>query len=266
MKTALIIGAGGTIGGALANYLHAKGVDVIGTTHESLDLATPASWPELPQADVAYLCAAITKLNDCENDPESTRLVNVTHMQLLAERLLAQGHFVVFLSSNQVFNGKKPHVAASDAPSPPNQYGKQKAEMEQWLMAREETAVLRLTKVISTPLPMIAAWKEALAKGEPVEAFDDLLFAPIPLNAVIEALTQIGEKRLAGISQLSGADDISYYEIAQKLADRLGVDRKKVVPAFALEKGIPASFLPKHGTLASTFADILIPPAEEILF
>lgn len=267
MKTALVIGAGGTIGSALTTALQARGVQVTGTTHATLDLITPELWPALPKADIAYLCAAITKLDVCENNAASTHLINVTHMQLLAERLLAQGSFVVFLSSNQVFDGSKPRRAADETPCPLNVYGKQKYEFEQRLLQQSApTAVLRLTKVVNGRLPLLQQWEKALAHGETVEAFDDLVFAPVPLSQAVEALVQIGEKRMAGISQLSGANDISYFQIAQLLASKMGADTNLVVPVSAA-KIIPAAFLPKHGTLQSTrFEGIKPAEPEEILF
>ncbi|MDX2073994.1 MAG: sugar nucleotide-binding protein [Alphaproteobacteria bacterium] len=261
---ALIIGASGTIGKAL----HAA---IGGTpfTRAELDLADNSEhWPEFPPADVAYLCAAATKLETCEKNPEATQKINVTHMQILAERLQKNGTFIVFLSSNQVFDGSVPFRKTTDAPCPVNEYGRQKAVFEAWLLARNiPAAVLRLTKVVSGPLPITRQWEEALRKGEAVEAFDDLRFAPLPLESVLAALHDIGIKKRAGIFHLSGTHDISYYRIAQMLAQKIGVDSALVRPASAASKGIAPQFLPAHGTLeCSIFDGITIPDPEYILF
>lgn len=274
MHSALIIGADSTIGGALAKKLATSGVDIHGTTRgggafQALDLSTNhASWPDLPGCEVAYLCAAVTKLESCENDPRATRLVNVGHMQELATRLKAQGTFLVFLSSNQVFDGNTPYPKATDAPCPRNEYGRQKAEFESWLLGHcPQAAVLRLTKVISGPLPLLAKWEQALRRGETIEAFNDLVFAPLPLASVLAGLEWIGKTRETGIYQLSGAQDISYHGIACELAKRLDVSEKNVVAASAQASGIPAIFLPKHGTLdRQTLAHIAVKPALEAVF
>lgn len=256
MKSALIIGANSTIGSALKIALIQKNISCTATSRRGngdipLDLA--GSWKPLPKADVAYICAAITKLDVCENDPAHSRLTNVTGTQKLIEELQADGAHVIFLSSNQVFDGSIPYRKATDATSPNNEYGKQKAEVERWLLARPYPAsVIRLTKVSSGELPILVKWKESLLRGERIEAFDDLVFAPVELEKVIAALITIGEKKRAGITQLSGAHDISYYALARELARKLGVSEDLVSPVSAQSKGILPQFLPKHGTLEPT--------------
>lgn len=258
MKSALIIGASGNIGSALANKLEAASIQVKGTCHVGtppylkLDLNESGHWPELPRSDVAYLCAAITKLEACEHDPKTSHHINVTQMQALASRLLAQGVFVVFLSSNQVFDGNKPMREASDTPCPINEYGRQKAEFESWLLAQSNCAVLRLTKVVDGGLPILRTWESQLLAGNDVEAFEDLVSAPISLPNVLAALTHIGTSRETGIHQLSGDRDISYFEIAQMLAEKLGIGKKHVTAISAKAKGIPANFLPHYGSLLPT--------------
>lgn len=252
MKSALIIGAGGMIGSALAAHLEARNISVTRFTRAELDLAAPESWPELPVTDVTYLCAAITKLDECENNPEAARIINVERLQKIAKKLLGRGSFVIFLSSNQVFDGSLPKRDAYDEPCPINAYGKQKADFERWLLSsRKPAAVLRLTKVISEPLPIIATWKKSLLAGENIEAFNDLVFAPITLASAITALEQIGQKKQSGIFQLSG-EDISYYELAKKVAHHLGVSESLVTSISGKSKGILPQFLPQFGSLKAT--------------
>ena len=270
MKTALIIGGTSTIGSALAAHLSTKNVTVFTTSRKAgstvtLDLsASPETWPELPHADVTYLCAAMAKLETCENNPGETYFINVTCMQQLAEKL-GDSH-IVFLSSNQVFDGLRDYPKTTDRPNPMNKYGKQKLAFEDWLLAQQSSAaVLRLTKVMSGPLPILVQWKKSLTANEKIQAFDDLAFAPIPLESVLQALTRIGEEKMQGIFHLSGRRDISYYKIAQLLAEKLGVHARLVAPASAKHKGILPQFLPRHGTLQTSFPEIFIPEPEQII-
>jgi len=274
MKSTLIIGGDSTIGSALAASLAKENIPCIATSrrensgHLQLNLAAhPDSWPELPKAEIAYFCAAITKLDICESDPETTSIINVKHLQALAEKLQASGTFIVFLSSNQVFNGESPYPKTTDTPNPMNEYGKQKASFEKWLLARPyPAAVLRLTKVLSGPLPMLLQWEKTLSNNQTIEAFDNLIFAPIPLAAVLLALTDIGTHKRPGIFHLSGTHDISYHMIAEKLAARLGVSPDLVRRVSAEHKGVLPQFLPKHGTLKSSeFEGVSIPNPEQVI-
>lgn len=275
MKQPLIIGAQSTIGAALYKKLDARG-DVAGTTRRknaapliALDLADdPASWPQLPECDVAFLCAAQTKLDACAKNPEYTRLINVTHMKTLADRLAKQGAYVIFLSTNQVFDGEKPFRKADEPVSPRNEYGRQKADFEKWLLdSKHNAAVLRLTKVIAHRLPILDQWQQKLSNGEVIEAFGDLSFAPLGINAVIKGMLSLAEKKQRGIYQLSGTADVSYFRIAQEWAQRLNASEVLIKESSALAAGIPMEFLPRHGTLdRATMADIdVLPPFETVL-
>jgi len=65
----------------------------------------------------------------------------------VTERLQVQGSFVIFLSSNQVFDGTTPYRHSDEAVCPLNEYGRQKAAFENWLLGRSKpAAILRLTK------------------------------------------------------------------------------------------------------------------------
>jgi dTDP-4-dehydrorhamnose reductase len=133
--------------------------------------------------------------------------------------------------------------------------------MEQWLMAQPAlVSVLRLTKVIAGRLPVLDKWAQALGKGESIEAFTDLVFAPLPLPSVLEALEYLGNHKPRGIFNLSGAYDVTYHEVACALAASLDVPASKVMPASALDAGIRPRFLPRHGTLktSAVFSSLVI--------
>jgi len=272
MRSALIIGGDGTIGSALKAELHHQGLEVHATSHSAkessltLDLAKPSdTWPILPKADAAYLCAAVTKLDTCEDAPELTARVNVLAMQELATRLMAQGTQVIFLSSNQVFDGTKSYRHADESTCPLNEYGRQKAMLEAWLQKNyPAAAILRLTKVISARLSIVEKWETALKQGTAIEAFDDLIFAPLPLAHVLKGLMQLGQEKRSGIFQLSGTRDVSYYAIACALAERLKADASAVISTSAKTAGIRPQFLPMHGTLKQSEEFAYLPAVDPL--
>src|ERR1700687_6174698 len=104
---AIVIGGDGNIGSALVNALSQRGDAVCATTRRpvtanknniQLDLASfdPDTIP-LPDADIAFFCAAITSFSACRNNFELARQVNVIGPTLLARRLTAAGTRVVLL-------------------------------------------------------------------------------------------------------------------------------------------------------------------------
>ena len=140
----LIVGADGLLGGTLRRHLQRAGHEVAATSLLSvpdsqnvlhLDLTQPPeTWPELPACRAVVLCAAITSLEQCRANPAGTRLVNVTRTLALLEGLAQKGTFVVFISSNLVFDGSKPGRQADEPVCPRTEYGRQKAEAEAALL------------------------------------------------------------------------------------------------------------------------------------
>lgn len=274
MKSVLIIGGDSTIGSAIADACRDAGIHIERTSRRpgaeghSLDLAQAAkTWANMPAVDVAYVCAAIAKLDACEMYPAQTSFVNVQQTRTLCEQLIAQGTHIIFFSSNHVFDGGVPMRRPTDLVSPQSQYGKQKAALESYLLSqRGSAAVLRLTKVVTRPWHLLQRWERALRRGETLSAFMDLVFAPIPLLEVAASAITLGAEGHTGVFHLSGTEDISYYEAAKHFAQSLDLDVRLVRPATAAEQGIPLWLRPMHTTLRTSHGILsrAVPPPDEL--
>ncbi|MDA0226399.1 MAG: sugar nucleotide-binding protein, partial [Proteobacteria bacterium] len=170
--------------------------------------------------------------------------------------LLEQGVFVTFISTNSVFGGERPWPGEDDPHAPGIAYARQKDEAEQVIVeaarrlgASERLNITRLTKILDRDTSPLPAWFAAWKKGEPVQPFHDLVFAPMTVGFVGEALATLGEKRVPGNLHLSGAENVSYVRFAQALALRLGVDEKLIAPTTATAKGIHIAFKPTYSGL-----------------
>lgn len=252
----LVVGADGQIGRQLLSRLQAEGRPVAGTTRRDspgrwhLDLGGPPEQWELPdRVAVAYLCAAIASIDKCESDPAGTRRINVERTLALAERLRDRGGHLVFLSTNQVFDGAKPMRSENDAICPLTEYGRQKAEVEAKLLAGGRAAIVRFTKVAVPGWKLIGDWAAALGRGEPITAFADMVMAPVPAAFAVEALTAIGAARATGIFHVSGERDITYLEVALRLAERIGALRDLVRPVSIVERKISRAAAPPNTAL-----------------
>lgn len=254
----LIVGGEGTIGGALWRRFHGEGRWTLVVTSRNgaegtvpLDLADDVSSFALPPGlEIAFLCAAVTDLVRCEEAPAESAMINVEHTIELAARLLEMGAFVLFPSTNLVFDGTAPLVDAATPTSPTTEYGRQKAEAERRLLALgDEVAVLRLTKVVHPDLPLFRDWRRKLLVGKAIRPFSDLLFSPVPLERAVESLLRIARRRVGGIFQLSADRDVSYEAAARWLAASLDADPALICPRRAMEVGIPVVRITPHTTL-----------------
>lgn len=257
----VVIGGDGLIGSRLARCDEAAGPRVIPTTRRGagrtamqVDLATGDydAVVEVRPA-VVFLCAALTGMKACEDEPALARRINVTAPVDLATRLMREGAFVIFLSSNTVFDGNTPHPEEHSPLSPANAYGRQKAEAEQALRsipgAERQLAVVRLSKVLVHDAGVPAQFRRRLESGETCEAFDDLLMSPVSAPFVVTGLREIARRAAPGIFHLAGASVLSYADFARDLARRFGWDVALVRPTSCVRAGADTPFRPRHPEL-----------------
>ena len=119
----LVVGSDGQIGRQLVIAAQSLGKTVWQTTRRRervtdhrlfLDLSLDAAgWP-LPKEgiDVAIFCGAVTSTRICADHAGASERVNVAATTVLARRLVDAGVFVIFLSTNQVFNGRQAFAKA----------------------------------------------------------------------------------------------------------------------------------------------------------
>jgi dTDP-4-dehydrorhamnose reductase len=262
----LLIGGDSEIGAATRRLLTAQGDAVAATTRRAdrasaarpwLDLAAPLDdWEPPAGTQAACIFAAIARLADCAADPAGSAQINVTQTSILIERLIARGIYVLFLSTNQVFDGNIPNMAADAPASPVSEYGRQKARVENvvrdHIQRGAPAAILRLAKVVSPGMALIDGWTNALRAGQPVRAFHDMTLAPTPTDMVSAAIGALLEDRAAGIYQLTGPRDVTYADVAHFIDAHLDVDPSLVTETSALAAGLPHGATPRHTTLDSS--------------
>lgn len=236
-NSALVVGADGVIGRALTNELVADEWKVYRTSRRT---NLPKGWlyfdlkdgvDSLPQAalqdtQVVFICGAVTGFTPCANDPEGSRQINVTRTAELGLRFMQMGARVIYLSSNAVFDGTQYGLDERARTSPVTEYGKQKADCEMALLSASAVlpgscAVVRLTKVVSSMQPLYSGWILNFKSQTSPTAAADLVLCPITTAYVAKALRCIGAAGHGGIYHLTGERDISYHELATKLASLL---------------------------------------------
>lgn len=259
---AVIVGIDSVIGNALRAALAARGAEVFGTTRrieavtgniQFLDLADNHLTVDLPRADTAFLCAAMTSLADCRARPELASQVNFTGPVSLAARFSTNGTRVVLLSTNAVLDCLVPSMAADRPKAPTSVYGRTKAAAEDAILAPSiDGIVLRLTKVLTPDMPLLRRWTRSLRAGQPIEAIDDHRMAPLLIRHVVAALIAVAQSGSPGLYQVSATHDVSYLDLGLRLADRLGAARSLVLRRSAAEIGIPEDEIMSYTSLDTT--------------
>lgn len=208
-------------------------------------------------ASEVFFCAAMTNIQGCEKNPEEAYRVNVSQTLALMTGLVERGAFVVWLSSNTVFDGQLAGMDEASAYSPTTCYGRQKMETEQAILGSPrlaaQVAIVRLSKVLSPTQGIAAEFMQRLRAGDPIDVFSDLYLSPASLAYVCKGLQKIAHAKVPGVFHLSGQAELSYVQFAQLLADRAGVARDRVRPVESVSRtDVAVLYRPRHPALRMT--------------
>jgi dTDP-4-dehydrorhamnose reductase len=256
-----VLGADSFIGRSMLSRLQATGCDFVGTTRRNprgqsrlirLDLLDQATWGDLLAArpTVAIAFFAVSKLDQCESDPQS-RDINALRIPALLDRLATIGCRTVFISTNSVFGGVQRLPDEDDPVNPGIAYATQKREAEVRLQespGKHSHVVVRITRCISAELPPFAAWLADLQAGKAISAFDDFIFAPMTLPYVTEGLLRVARSEHRGIFHLSGTD-VSYFEFARELAAQFSEPPHEVCRTNSITEGVHLRFRPQYSAI-----------------
>lgn len=266
LDTSLVVGSDGLIGHALLSYLTFGGQLAAGSSRRKpsrshsqllIDLAKPPSQWQLPaHVRTAYLCAGVASIEQCRLQPAATRAINCDATIALAQALAGRGARVIYLSSNQVFDGSKAGRLTTDQTCPTTEYGRQKADAEQAILQLgEQGMVVRLTKVLGPSSPMLQGWRDALDSGQAIHPFDDMRMAAVSVSLVVEALATLGKVKAEAvttanrIAQISATRDVTYETAARHIAQRVGANETLIQPIHASSAGLKTEATPLHTTM-----------------
>jgi dTDP-4-dehydrorhamnose reductase len=215
----LITGAAGMVGRALAEYCRALGDEVSAFDSKALDITDERVVREAflslrPEAVVN--CAAWTDVDGCELDPQRAFLVNSQGVEALATGARLAGASFVQISTDYVFDGRKPEgfYTQRDDPHPLSAYGAAKLEGE-----RRAQAASARTSVVRTSWIYGAGGKNFLSKvidltrgGAALKAISDSYGTPTYVPDLVARLREIAALDLPGIYHVANAGEGTSFE------------------------------------------------------
>lgn len=274
-STTFITGASGLLGRAIVSELRShprtRSWPLIGTAFtragggltrlDLLDDTAVTAALDAARPRFVIHSAAERRPDISERDPEKTRRLNVEATGRLARWCAAQGAWMLYLSTDYVFDGEQPPYEIDAATRPLNAYGQSKLAGEEAI--RDVTADAAVLRV-----PILYGPCESLAESAVTITVPQLLAAspraPVTLDhwatrypthtadvaAVIRQmlLGRLDDASLTGVFHWSGDEPHSKYTLGVMMARLLGIREDALRPDTSPTAGAPR---PKNSHLSS---------------
>jgi dTDP-4-dehydrorhamnose reductase len=253
---ALITGGHGQLGRALQTALTADEATALG--HSDLDITDReqvAAALSRHDPEVVIHAAAWTDTAGCERDPERAVHVNGEGAGIVAEACRASGARMLYVSSNEVFDGEKSEpYAETDSPNPINAYARSKLEGERRVQSTLEDACIVRTSWLygpgrdSFPEKILAAARQQKA----LRLVTDEVASPTWTVDLADGIAALA-RSAAGIYHLTNTGACSRKEWAEEILRLAGLDNIPVEATTQAEYGAPFR-KPPFSALANTNA------------
>jgi dTDP-4-dehydrorhamnose reductase len=213
--------------------------------------------------DVIIHTAAMTNVDQCEDEKEACWEINVTATKYLVEAAeQCQAHFI-HLSTDFIFSGEEGPLDEEAIPDPVNYYGVSKLAAEEIVKESEISwAIVRTVLVYGITAEMsrsnIILWvKSSLEKGETINVVNDQWRTPTLAEDLAIGCLLIAHKKSEGVFNISGKDFLTPYEMAIQTADYFGLDKKQIQETDGSKFQQKAKRPPKTGFIIDKATDEL---------
>jgi dTDP-4-dehydrorhamnose reductase len=232
----LVTGAEGQVGREVVDAFGRD--DVIACGHGALDVSDRSSMLAAVTSahpDVIIHCASWTAVDACESDPDKAWRVNALGTRFVSEAARRVGAYVVYLSTDYVFDGTKPSPYVEwDAPGPLSMYGRSKHGGEREI--DPASAVVRISWVCGAHgSNMVKTILRLASEHETLSFVDDQRGQPTFAGDLAPMLRRFAVERLPGIYHVTNQRAVSWYEFAREVLAASGADPERVEPISTAE-------------------------------
>jgi dTDP-4-dehydrorhamnose reductase len=191
--------------------------------------------------EVIIHTAALTDVDRCEEDKELAARINCRGTMWLKEASAIAGSFLIYVSTDYVFDGKKGMYKETDATSPLSSYGRTKLAAERYADSVARPCVIYGARTDAGKLDFANWVISRLREGRTVKAVTDQHITPTYNSNLSRMLLEVASRRLSGTYHLSGSTRISRYDFACMIAERLSLDASLIEKSVMADLGWKAA-------------------------
>lgn len=247
MKKILITGSNGLLGSKLVDILSTSSeFELIATSRGENRLTKTQGYTYSPlditdKSDVLTVLekftpdyiintAAMTNVDQCEDEKEACIALNVNAVEYLIEGCKKHNIFLLHLSTDFIFDGEAGPYKEDAIAKPISFYGESKLKAEQllidspirWAIAR---TVLVFGIAESLSRSNIILWvKNSLESGKQLQIVDDQWRTPTLAEDLADGCMKIIQNEAQGIYNISGEEMLTPYDMAMQTVDYFQLD------------------------------------------
>lgn len=215
----LITGGQGQLGRALQPALAQHEVLALG--HRELDVCDAARVRRMIAAlrpALVIHAAAWTDTRGCEADPQRALRINGQGTRQVAEACASIGAALLYVSSNEVFDGEKSQpYREDDPPNPINSYGRSKLEGERWVQSLlSRYYIVRTAWLYGGGNDFPAKILRAAANDGALKVVTDEVASPTWAPHLAQAMAKLILRPAWGIYHLTNSGHCSRFHWAQR--------------------------------------------------
>lgn len=242
----LVTGSAGLVGRQIIKDISKSESSIYSCYHNSkpetgipiqIDLANKGSLikaVEFTKPDVIIHLAAMTNVDQCEIGKKLAQKLNAKSTAILSEQAKKYDIFLIYVSTDYVFDGKSGMKREVDKPDPVDYYGKSKLDGERmiqdlasnWCIARTSTPYGMHPMKKSFPVYVA----ESIRAKIPLDIVTDQYTSPTYVPNLSRMIIEISSRHLQGIIHLAGATRISRYNMAEMIVEKLSLDKNLLRP------------------------------------
>jgi dTDP-4-dehydrorhamnose reductase len=191
--------------------------------------------------DAVVHSAALSDVDKCEKEKDLAWKINAESTSNIAQLCHKHNCFLVYISTDYVFNGEKGNYKETERTAPINHYGLTKLKGEEEVQKSGAEYCIARTSVIYGSNPAagkinFALWLlEKLRKKEEAKTVIDQWNSPTFNTNLAEMILEILERRITGTFHLAGATRLNRYELAQNIAETFNLDKSFLRPTSSKE-------------------------------
>jgi len=212
-------------------------------TLDIIDAENTANIVHQINPDCIVHLAAVSNPDECEKDPVTGYKANALGARNIALACMKFDTEMLYVSSDQVFNGKKEsEYNELDRPDPVNHYGRSKYWGEQFVQSLlRRFYVVRTALVFGESRPTFV---DRVAKcayaGESLTAAADIVNSPTYSKDLAGAISYLLEKHIYGIIHIANEGHCSRLELAEFIAKSLGIKTGFIKKGTKKDLALPA--------------------------